>query len=190
MADPFSAGPLSGTVLTEAIKFVYVQSGEVLSRWRQQHEEDSADVHDAKLRPPEALLEGAVEPVEPGDGAASRFEESLHDARRLLADYADGSIEPRSDDHLVVEQVDALRRLLEAVYGQRITFRGEQRPPSGPLAPGEIDVAKLAGDVAAVRAKVIASAQVSARVRVEEVRQGGEITGVEITGAGIEDWDR
>jgi hypothetical protein len=106
-------------------------------------------------------------------------ENELREIRRLLADYADGIEVPKPGDHLVAEQADALRRLLEAVYGQRITFKGEQRPPSGPLVIGEIDVKQVAGDAAAVRAKVISSGEVRGSAKAERVEEGGKLTGVE-----------
>ena len=167
-------------VLTEGIKFLYQQAGEVLARWRQRRDKDGTDVQDARLRPPVDLLDGTVEPVEPRDEYAERLEEDLREARKLLADYADGVEVPQPGDRFVTEQADALRRLLEAVYGQRITFRGEQRPPSGPLVTGEIDVDRVAGDAAAVRAKAISSGEISGSAKAKVVEAGGKLTGVEI----------
>lgn len=180
MADPFSAAALGGVVLTEGIKFLYRQAGEVLKRWRERREADGTNVEDARLRPPEGLLEGTVEQVEPQDDHADRLEEELRQARRLLADYAEGIEIPKPGDHLVAEQADALRRLLEAVYGQRITFRGEQRPPSGPLVAGEIDVKQVAGEATAVRAKVISSGEARGSAKAERVEEGGKLSAVDI----------
>jgi hypothetical protein len=180
MADPFSAAALGGLVLTEGIKFLYQQAGEVLKRWRERREQGGAHIERATLRPPEGLLQGTVEPVEPQDDQAERLEQELRETRRLLADYAEGIAVPKPGDDLVAEQADALRRLLEGVYGQRITFRGEQRPPSGPLVAGEIDVKQVAGDAAAVRAKVIDSGEVRGSAKAERVEEGGKLTGVEI----------
>ena len=180
MADPFSAAALGAVVLTEGIKFLYQQAGEVLKRWRQRRDQAATEVHAATLRPPEGLLEGSVEPVEPRDDQADRLAEDLRQARQLLADYADGIETPRPGDHLLVEQVDALRQLLEAAYGQRITFRGEQRPPSGPLVTGQIDVDRVIGDAAAVRAKVISSGEIRGSAKAGVVEAGGKLTGVEI----------
>ena len=180
MVDPISAAALGGVVLTEGIKFLYQQAGEVLKRWRERHEVGGAPVERATLRPPEGLLEGTVEPVEPQDDRADRLEEGLRDTRRLLADYADGIEVPKQGDHFVAEQADLLRRLLEAVYGQRITFRGEQRPPSGPLVIGEIDVKQVAGEATAVRAKVISSGEARGTAKAEWVEEGGKLTAVDV----------
>jgi len=179
MADPFTAAAIGGVVLTEGIKFLYKQAGEVLKRWRERRDTGGVPAESATLRPPEGLLEGTVEPVEPKDDQAERLEQELRETRRLLADYAEGIETPKPGDHLVVEQADALRRLLEAAYGQRITFKGEQRPPSGPLVTGEIDVKEVAGDAAAVRAKVISSGEVRGTAKADRVEQGGKLTGVE-----------
>jgi len=180
MADPFTAAAIGGVVLTEGIKFLYNQAGEVLKRWRERRDTGGAHAEPATLRPPEGLLEGTVQPVEPKDDQAERLEQELRETRRLLADYAEGIAVPKPGDPLVAEQADALRRLLEAVYGQRITFRGEQRPPSGPLVTGEIDVKQVAGDAAAVRAKVISSGEVRGSAKAERVEEGGKLTGVDI----------
>ena len=131
------------------------------------------------LRPPQGVLEGTVEPVEPRDDHADLLEQELRETRRLLADYAEGIEVPEPGDHLVAEQADALRRLLEAVYGQRITFKGEHRLPSGPLVTGEIDVKQVAGDAAAVRAKVISSGEVRGTAKAERVEEGAKLSGVE-----------
>lgn len=180
MADPFSAAAVGGLVLAEGIKFLYEQAGEVLRRWRERREQDGGTVREARLHPPEGLLEGTVERVQPRDDAAERLAGELRQSRQLLADYADGIETPRPGDELLVEQVDALRRLLEAVYGQRITFKGEQRPPSGPLVTGQVEVDTVAGDAAAVRAKVVAAGELRGSVKAGRVEAGGKVTGVEI----------
>jgi len=178
MADPFSAAALGGAVLTQGITFLYKQAGEVLKRWRERRD-SGANTEHATLRPPEGLLQGTVAPVEPRDDQADLLEQELRETRRALADYAEGIDVPKPGDQLVAEQADALRRLLEAAYGQRITFKGEHRPPSGPLVTGEINVKQVAGDAAAVRAKVISSGEVHGTATADRVEEGGKLTGVE-----------
>jgi hypothetical protein len=179
MADPFSAAALGAVAVTQGIKFLYKQAGEVLKRWRERRDSGGASTEQATLRPPQGLLEGTVEPVGPRDEQADALEKELGETRRSLADYADGIEVPKPGDHLVVEQADALRRLLEAVYGQRITFKGEDRPPSGPLVTGEIDAKQVAGDAAAVRAKVISGGETHGTAKADRVEKGGKLTGVE-----------
>jgi hypothetical protein len=180
VTDPFSAGTLGGVVLTEGIKFLYQQAGEVLKRWRERRESGGAETERALLRPPKGLLQGTVQAVGPRDDQANALEEELRKMRRLLGDYAEGIEALSPGDQLVAQQTDALRRLLEAAYGQRITFRGEQRPPSGPLVTGEINVKQVAGNAAAIRAKSISSGEARGRAEAERVEQGGKLTGVDI----------
>jgi hypothetical protein len=180
MSDPFSAAAVGGVALAEGIKFLYGQAGEVLKRWRERRDAGGPTAGRATLHPPAGLLEGTVEPVEPRDEYADRLAEELRQARQLLADYADGIEIPQPGNHLLLEQVSALRQLLEAVYGQRITFKGEQRPPSGPLVIGHIDVDEVIGDAAAVRARVINRGEIRASAKSRVVEAGGKLTGIEI----------
>ena len=184
MDDPFSAAAVGGVLFTESIKFLYQQAGEVLKRWRERRDSGGAVTEPATLRPPEGLLKGMVEPVVPRDDQADLLEQELREARRALADYAEGIDVPRAGDDLVAAQAGALRQLLEAVYGQRITFKGEDRPPSGPLVIGEIDVGQVAGDAAAVRVKVISSGGVHGIAKADRVEEGARFTGVEVDHTG------
>jgi hypothetical protein len=43
----------------------------------------------------------------------------------VLGNYAGGIKEPNPDDRELAEPADALRRALDVVYRQRITFKGE-----------------------------------------------------------------
>jgi hypothetical protein len=180
MVDPLSLGAIGGVALTEGVKFLYAQAGEVLRRWRERPRTDSP-ASDAALRPPGELLDGEVEPTEPDLDRVGAVERELRDIRRSLAVYADESDPEPVDptDGPLLEQVDVLRRLLEVVYGQRITLKGESREPSGPLVEGEIDVDQVAGDAAAVRARVIESGQVKGSAKAKRVERGGRLSGVD-----------
>jgi hypothetical protein len=184
MTDPLSAATLGAVVLTEGIKFLYDQAGEVLKRWRETRDPGKATPGSATLRPPEGLLAGAVAPAEPRDDVADSFRRELSEARKALTDYADGIEVARPGDQHVASQVDALRRLLEAVYGQRLTFRGEDRLQSGPLVTGKINVEQVAGDAAAVRATNVASGEVRGVAQAGRVEEGGRLTGVEVDDVG------
>ena len=178
MADPLTLSALTSSALTEGIKFLYVQAAELLKHRRERSTADSAD--EARL-PAVLPLEGSLEPLHPDLAVLQELEPDLLFLRRLISDYAD-EIEPADpNDDVLLEQVDALRRILEAVYGQRITFRGEHRPASGPMVEGAIEVGAVAGYAAAVRIKAVSgSASVRGEARAEEVRPAGEIIGVDI----------
>ncbi|MFD0203628.1 MULTISPECIES: hypothetical protein [Saccharothrix] len=179
MTDPLALSVLGAAALTEGIKFLYGQATELLRRRRARRDEASAlEVEPAEV--PE--LDGELRLPLRADGAVlERVEPDLKELRRKLQDYADGVEEVASDDRDLLESADAVRRLLEAVYGQRITFRGEPRAASGPVVEGEIDVDVVAGYAAAVRARAIeGGATVRASVRVNEVGEGAEVIGVDV----------
>jgi hypothetical protein len=169
MADPLTLSVLGATVLTEGIKFVYNQATELLRRRR----EKAAEAPDVPA------LEGQLAPLNPDSAVLDRVEPDLRELRKVLQDYVD-DIEPISaQDERLLEATDAARRLLEAVYGQRITFRGEQRPVSGPVVEGTVDVDAVSGYVAGVRARVVGgSAHVRGAVRADEV--SGTAVGVDL----------
>jgi hypothetical protein len=179
VTDPLTLSALTASALTEGIKFLYGQAAELLKRRR---ERSAANSDEEARRPDAPPLEGALEPLRPDPAMLQQLEPDLRELRRLIADYAD-EIEPADpNDRVLLERVDALRRMLEAIYGQRITFRGENRAGSGPMVEGAIDVGVVAGYAAAVRVK--AATDVSTTIRgkatAEEVGATGEIIGVDI----------
>lgn len=184
MTDPMSAAALGAVALTEGIKFLYDQAGEVLKRWRNAHDSGKVISGSAMLNPPEGLLAGAVKPVEPRDDVADSLRLQLSNARKALTDYADGIEVARLGDQHVASQVDALRRLLEVVYGQQLTFRGEDRPSSWPLVTGVINVEQVAGDAAAVRATKVASGEIRGFAQAGRVEEGAKLTGVKVNSVG------
>src|SRR4051812_21222230 len=114
VVEPVSLGMLGGVALTEGIKFLYGQVTELLKRRR--------DKAEKAAEPPTVPAEQAtlldrplaVKPVDLAVVAAN--EDKLRQLRRNLADYVDG-VEPvdRSDRRLL-DQVAALRALLELAY--------------------------------------------------------------------------
>jgi hypothetical protein len=187
MVDPLSATAIGAVVLTEGIKFLYNQAGELLKRYRERKENAAAAAASGEeplLQVPRNILEGSVSPAPPDYAVVEKLEQSLLETRRPLADYAQGLATPRPEDRLLADQVDALRQLLEAVYGQRITFKGESRPPSGPLVRARGDIERVQGYAAVVHAKSMKSGEVDAAGRAQTVERGGTFTVVDIDNIG------
>jgi len=193
MPEPLTIAAVGAIVLTEGIKFLYGQATEVLKRWRDRKEAaakgDTAAAEAAARvtleSPPivegKPLIEGRLAPPVIDFEVVERSAETLGDLRRGLAPYAD-VVDPKPIDaqnEQLTETADAVRQLLEAVYRQRITFQGEQRPASGPVVEGELKVDQVLGDAAAVRARVIASGYVLGRVQAGTVGPGGRISAVD-----------
>ena len=98
----------------------------------------------------------------------------------MLGNYANGLEDPSPNDRELAEAADGLRCALEAVYRQRITFRGEVREPSGPVVMGRADVETVAGEVAGVRARLLHSGRILGTARATKVEAGGKLAGVDI----------
>jgi hypothetical protein len=191
MPDPLTLSAIGAVAITEGIKFLYDQASEILKRWRERKDAakdasiqlDKTEPIDVKLPP---VFEGQLSAPHIHFDAVERVEEQLRELRKDLSDYADEIESVDLKDETLLQRVDALRQLLEAVYQQRITFKGEQRPPSGPVVEGRIDVEEVAGYAAAVRARQIISGTVSAEATVRRVEPGGQVIGVDADSIGGE----
>lgn len=170
MVEPFSLTAVGVLALTEGVKFLYAQAGELLKYRRERKQAP-------ELRPPADALAGSVEPVPPDDERLERLADDVRERRRALADYAEGIDEIDPDDPELGRRVDDLRRVLEAIYGQRITFKGETREASGPLVENEVRAAEA--EITRSRVGVVKGAPAGAEVGVK----------VDATKARIEDSD-
>jgi hypothetical protein len=140
VVDPLSAGVLGGIALSEGIKFLYGQVTELLKRRR-----DRAD--QATAAPPTVPAEQP--PALDGPMLARPVDLAVVDANQpkllglagVLSNYATGLADPDPADRQLLEQVSALRALLELAYGQHLTFRGEHRPATGSPLPAEAPAA-------------------------------------------------
>jgi hypothetical protein len=182
MADPLTLAAVGALALTEGVKFLYGQAGEVLKRWRERKAAGErpggsapvqvvlpADAFDGQLNEPRLHFE-----------AVERLERDLWDLWEAVAGYAQGLREVDSGDRRLLELVDGLRQALEAVYGQRLTFKGEARPASGPVVVGEAKVGEVSGYVAGLRARRVLGGEVVGRAEAGDVGPGGQVIGAEV----------
>jgi hypothetical protein len=138
-----------GTVaLTQGITFLYGQASELLKRRR---ERKDAAARGTPAPPPEvvaaavddSILAGRLKPVPVDDELVEQRGEELLTLTERLGSYAHGLREVDPSNAELVAQVEALRGLLELVCRQRITFRGEEREPTG----SSVDIKVLATKV-------------------------------------------
>jgi hypothetical protein len=175
VADPLTLSVLGATALTEGIKFLYSQATELLKR---RHEKAKTVASTEVVLP---ALEGKLEPLRPDAEVVEQVKSELRRLRHVLQDYVDDIAPIDPQDRGLLETTDQVRRLLEAVYGQRITFRSEQRSKSGPVVEGTVEATEISGYVAAVRAKTVGgSATVRGAVRAGDVKEHGQAIGVDI----------
>jgi hypothetical protein len=177
MADPLTWGVLGALVATEGIKFLYGQATEVLKRWRDRKAGREAEAQTPIPVPAHPPLEGTIEPPTVDFDAVERLHDDIKALRSALGDYADGLADPEPGDQDLAAAADGLRRALEVVYGQRMTFRGEDRAPSGPTVIGRAEADIVAGEVTGIRARLVRSGRVEATAVAKEVRPGGKLTG-------------
>ena len=179
MADPITLAMVGGAVLQEGVSFLFGQAGEVLKRWRGRRDKDrEAEQIEAQL--PADVFAGDVAPLVIHFDAVAAMEDDIKQLVAALGVYASGAEEPRPEDPELAQAVDGLRSALEAVFRQRLTFVGEQRPTSGPAAEADIDIEHVKGYVAGIRVKTVESGTLKARLRANNVAEGAEAVGIDI----------
>jgi hypothetical protein len=135
MADPITWAVLGGVAATEGIKFLYGQAAELLKAWRERRARVAAGVpENTGLTVPivdNTVLDGAPTEASVDPTVMEREADAMARLYGVLTPYAQGMVDPRADDEELPRQAAQLRALLEAAYGQRLTFRGEHREPTG-----------------------------------------------------------
>lgn len=168
------------TVLAEGIKFLFGQAAEVLKRWRARKDEAPGEPSEAitTAPPPAGVFDGPSEPLAVDPDAMARLEGNLLTLRGALANYADGiePIDPGNEQML--QAVDALRQVMEAIHQRRLTFKGEGRDPAGTRVEGAIDVDIVAGHAAAVEARLIKSGWITGTATAKHLESGASLHGV------------
>ena len=186
MPEPITLAIVGGAILTEGIKFLYNQAGEVLKSWRQRRESGAKqaqaveNVQPVDVKLPSAF-EGQLKEPQIHFDTVEQVNTQIQEIRRNLSEYAEEIVKVDPTDPNLLSNVDALRRLLEAVYQQRITFKGEDRPRSGPLVSGRIEVKDVVGYAAVVRAKSVGrGAQIRAEAKADRVEEQGKLVAIDV----------
>jgi hypothetical protein len=122
---------VSTNKLTEGIKFLYGQAAELLKRIRERADQKATVLPPLAAEGPLDVLDGSLDPCSVDESRVDDHTEELTEFRHRLVDYVDGVAAVSPDDRELLSAVDTLRRPLELVYGQHITFVGEQRPATG-----------------------------------------------------------
>ncbi|MFD0684594.1 hypothetical protein [Actinomadura fibrosa] len=180
MTDPLTLSVLGGAVLTQGVTFIYGQASELLKSRRERREPEMARQR-ASIPLDVSMLEGHPAPLVANLEVLDHVADEVAELRRRLSDYTDEikPVTPADQDLLLI--LDALRGLLEAVYGQRFTFRGEDRQPSGPVIAGTINAEEVLGRAVAVRiGRVSGAADITGNAKVERIDKGAEVIGVDV----------
>jgi hypothetical protein len=181
MTDPVTLAAVGAVALTEGVKFLYAQAGAALERWRARRSAaEPVAAEPVEIELPAGAFEGQLRQPRLNLTAVGRLERELGELRAALAEYAQGIGEVNPGDELLLETVDGLRRAMETIYGQPITFKGEARPPSGVGVVAEAKVGEVAGYLAGLRARRIEGGTVRARLEADRVAADGEAVAVDV----------
>ncbi|WP_157129448.1 hypothetical protein [Nocardia amamiensis] len=177
MVDPITVAIL-GAAFTESIRFLYEQASELLRR-RNGIGADEASTTPIQVPVPEAA------PLDARPRALTADPDILESRHKRIAKLA-AEIAQVAQEWISTEDVEAqteqsageLRAVLEEVYGQRLTFAGENREPTGTKVSQVIDTF-TAGDVTGMetRTGTVGDATIQQKVRQMD---GGNLTGVRI----------
>lgn len=182
--EPISLAVVGGVVLTEGVKFLYEQSGEILRRYRERKDRPADREHPSDLDPlppvPAGLLSGQALPAVIDFNALGPLESDIRTLRNVLADAAQDIVPVSPGDVEMLAAADGLRRAIEAITRQRITFVGENRPASGPMIESDVRVEDVAGYVSGVRSRIVSSGHIRTSTTAREVLSGGTVVGVEL----------
>jgi hypothetical protein len=184
MADPFTLAAVGALVLSEGVKFLFGQAGELIKRWR-----DKKDAAKEPAAPAVQRIELALPPAFGGGtlradvdlDAVGPASARLLELRAALSNYVDGVSEVTTADRALLRTTEDLRGVMETLLGQRLTLAGENRPATGtPVVRSEVNVGTVEGKVTGVAADEVTGGQIESKTTAQEVKEGGDVTGVRI----------
>jgi hypothetical protein len=172
--------------ITEGIKFLYGQASELL-KWRHEKHKAAEGAQVVPSEQPKLMSSPDVFEPDPAqasldEGALERLAQPMGELCDKLSGVVTGRTEVVTSDPVLVMRVDALRKALEVIVGQRLTFRGEARSEKqGPVIRGEVDVKKVLGYAVGVAAgEITGKVTVDGRVVADEVATGASAIGTKV----------
>lgn len=180
MPDPLTLGVLGGLAATEGIKFLFNQASEVLRAWRERQAnkalgEQASDELQVPVHASEAL-DAAPTSQSVDLRVLEQENKSLRDLIGRVAPYAQDLADIEVDDVELADAAGRLRAILEALYGQRFTFRGEDRDPTGVRVNVHQVLGEVAGRAVATEADITAG-HLEVEQHVQTVKEGGAVIG-------------
>lgn len=180
MADPVSLVLISSTVLTEGIKFLYGQASKILERRAARKEAEKkaaaaqANTEPAQVQLPDAFQGQLVSPQVNFDEVERQFQ-ALRTLRGKLLDYATDVVTVDPKDNELIADVDSLRQVLESIYGQRITFKGENREPSGVKVTTKAKIDVIAGKFTGTNIEDADEGEFETDLDIKEIKDDAEV---------------
>jgi hypothetical protein len=172
MADPSGLSMVLSSALPATFTFLYQRLDVLLSRNR------AGEAGEAETLPEvPSMVTGELElPLRSDEEQArKRFPELRAYAHALARYHQDPSL-VTSGDALLLQTLGDLREALEEIYGQRFTFEGEPRHPSGPFS--EQNHGRVAGEAVGMEATERISGSASSKITTDTVEAGGKVVGM------------
>ncbi|MFE0763273.1 hypothetical protein [Streptomyces smyrnaeus] len=166
MTDFAALSTLIGAGLTPSLTFLYQRLERLLDR---------GGDPEADPQIPSELTGTLALPLQPDTAELAARTQELEQLRDALSVYHRGNAPIDSTDAPLLRTLGRLRSNLEEIYGQRLTFTGEQRPPSGPFVRQRTE--HVAGRQIGMDAEEITGAA-SVEQEVDTVEQGGTNIGM------------
>ncbi|MCX5063809.1 hypothetical protein OOK12_43930 [Streptomyces sp. NBC_00452] len=166
MPDPTEIAVIS-SALPAISAFILERVGRLLDSRGAEPEEDVAV--------PASLVGTLQLPLQPAQDILQNRRAELELLQEALADYTDGTTLIHAADHRLLRNLTRARAALEDIYGQHLTFEGEDRPASGPFVHQKVTT--LSGEATGMHSGEITG---SSRViqDVETVDAGGKLIGM------------
>lgn len=124
-----------------------------------------------------AVLVGRLDlPLEADTERWERHRPTLEVLSDALSDYRDGRMPVESGDERLLRMLGRLRGALEDVYGQHLTFEGEDRPLSGPFV--RQDLGRVAGEAVGMDVAEEISGSAAVTQRATHVDSGAKLIGM------------
>jgi hypothetical protein len=175
--DPLGFPVLASSAITQAFGFLYGRLASLLDRRSAAPDESVLDYEQ-----PSGLI-GHLAPLEIDQDALVRLRTVLESLDDALGIYKDNPGLLNAEDERLRRNLGRLRGVLEAVYHQRFTFEGEERPSTGVKVEQWVD--EVVGELTGLTAEDITS---GARGEVKQVSKkisrDGRVIGAKIKNIG------
>ncbi len=158
----------------EAVKFLYEQARDLLKAWSKRIEDGAADLV-VPIRSCE-YLDAAPAQVSPDLTILEQRRQDLIDLSKELFSFADGGEKIDPNDTHLGDVTARLRSLLEAIYHQRLTFKGEKRAATGSEVTVRQVIGDLLGTATAMEGDVRRGATANVHQEIKKVGRGASAT--------------
>ncbi|MFE0208251.1 hypothetical protein [Streptomyces sp. NPDC058985] len=181
MIETVTLSLLGGALLTEGVSFLYGQAGELLNRWRDRRAGNGTVApEDADTAGPRRLtgpLDGPFDPTRVDMARLDGLADAIASERGALNAYAEGFRSVGPEDEQLLLAMARLRTLMESVYGQSLTFRGERdRPATGARVSVDVTLEDVYGEADIARIGTVESGDVDVVARAKDVKPDGKLT--------------